>query len=113
MQSTNTDEKGKDILLKDFFTNDEDNVSVINTNIYSAVETGCCVQESKNDCKEKLSLKNSCVNSFPLAMAYVPMQRYEKLYCAEDALKNGTLFEDLNLPFYGSVSYTHLGGCRI
>ena len=36
-----------------------------------------------------------------LAMMYVPYQRFENLYDAEKALENGTLFADLNLPFYG------------
>ena len=36
-----------------------------------------------------------------LAMMYVPYQRFEKLYDAEKALERGTLFEALDLPFYG------------
>ena len=44
-------------------------------------------------------------SSFPakisLAMMYVPYQRFENLYDAEKALESGTLFADLNLPFYG------------
>ncbi len=42
-----------------------------------------------------------------LAMAYVPFQRFENLYDDEKALKNGTLFADLNLPFYGSKRRAH------
>ncbi len=38
----------------------------------------------------------------PLAMAYVPMQEWRRLYTPADALKYGTLFEELNLPFLGS-----------
>ena len=44
-------------------------------------------------------------SSFPakvsLAMAYVPYQRFEKLYDEDKALSRGTLFEELDLPFYG------------
>ncbi|MEG1743448.1 MAG: spore coat associated protein CotJA [Clostridia bacterium] len=36
-----------------------------------------------------------------LAMAYVPYQEFEDLYSNEDALKYGTLFKQLNLPFTG------------
>lgn len=36
-----------------------------------------------------------------LAMAYVPYQRFERLYDGEKALERGTLFEELDLPFYG------------
>lgn len=44
-------------------------------------------------------------SSFPakisLAMMYVPYQRFEKLYDEEKALSRGTLFEELDMPFYG------------
>ena len=44
-------------------------------------------------------------SSFPakvsLAMMYVPYQRFERLYGEEKALERGTLFEELDLPFYG------------
>ena len=36
-----------------------------------------------------------------LAMMYVPYQRFERLYGEEKALERGTLFEELDLPFYG------------
>lgn len=45
-------------------------------------------------------------SSFParvsLAMMYVPYQRFENLYEPERALERGTLFAELDLPFYGS-----------
>lgn len=34
----------------------------------------------------------------PLGYATFPIQSFRLLYSAEDALKNGTLFEELNLP---------------
>ena len=36
-----------------------------------------------------------------LAMMYVPYQRFENLYDEEKALAAGTLFAELDLPFYG------------
>jgi len=36
-----------------------------------------------------------------LAMMYVPYQRFENLYEPDKALERGTLFKDLDLPFYG------------
>ena len=48
----------------------------------------------------------SAVDRFPLAMSYVPMQKFENLYNEEKALCRGTLFEDLDLPFKGER-----GGC--
>ena len=34
-----------------------------------------------------------------LAMAYVPSQKFENLYPAAEALRHGTLFADLDLPY--------------
>ncbi|MBS6865655.1 MAG: spore coat associated protein CotJA [Ruthenibacterium sp.] len=39
------------------------------------------------------------MNQLPLAIATVPMQRFEKLYPLEKALQRGTLFQALDLPF--------------
>ena len=41
------------------------------------------------------------LDSLPLAMAYVPMQQWRKLYSPEEALRRGTMFEELDLPFLG------------
>lgn len=34
-----------------------------------------------------------------LAFAYVPFQEFRNLYSTEKALKNGTIFKELNIPF--------------
>ncbi len=34
-----------------------------------------------------------------VGFVYVPYQRFENLYSLSDALKNGTLFKELNIPF--------------
>lgn len=39
-----------------------------------------------------------CVE-LPLAIASVPMQKYEQLFDTEAAFENGTLFRALKLPF--------------
>ena len=49
-------------------------------------------------CKESEAYKS-------LAMVYAPMQEYKMIYDPEIALVNGTIFEELNKPFYG-------GSCR-
>ncbi|MBO5302644.1 MAG: spore coat associated protein CotJA [Lachnospiraceae bacterium] len=49
----------------------------------------------------------SSMDTFPLAMAYVPMQRFTSVYELNEALKYGTIFPELNKPFMGSK-----GGCR-
>lgn len=42
----------------------------------------------------------NCIDSLPLAMAYVPMQEWRELFCPEEALANGTLFKELIFPWY-------------
>ena len=43
--------------------------------------------------------KLSCL---PIAMAYVPMQKFQELYNPETAFCAGTLFKELDKPFLGS-----------
>ena len=38
---------------------------------------------------------------FPVAMAYVPYQQYNDVYTPEKGLDRGTIFPDLDKPFYG------------
>lgn len=42
----------------------------------------------------------SVVDGLPLAMAYVPRQKWRNAYSPEEALCRGTLFAELDLPFY-------------
>ncbi len=44
---------------------------------------------------------NVMLSSLSLAMAYVPMQVWEKPYDADVALHRGTLFHALDKPFIG------------
>lgn len=39
----------------------------------------------------------------PLVMSYAPDQEWHELYEAEEALEMGTLFRELNFPFYPSA----------
>ena len=40
----------------------------------------------------------TCVDAFPLAYVYAPNQTFRLLYSASEALKHGTLFEELYKP---------------
>lgn len=40
----------------------------------------------------------------PLAMAYVPMQKFVNLYDAADGFQAGTIFKDLDLPYLGGMA---------
>ena len=41
--------------------------------------------------------------NMPIAMAYVPWQKWQNIYEPCRALKNGTIFEELNKPFSGKA----------
>ena len=45
--------------------------------------------------------KESDLRELPLAMAYVPWQQWGEMYDTECALKQGTIFKDLNYVFCG------------
>lgn len=47
----------------------------------------------KNDCTD--------IDEMPLAMAYVPVQKLHKTYESDIGLNMGTIFPELNKPFYG------------
>ncbi len=40
-------------------------------------------------------------DSMPLAMAYVPWQCWRDLYAADEGFRRGTIFKELDKPFYG------------
>ena len=46
---------------------------------------------------------------YPLASVYAPLQEFGKLYDRDTALKHGTIFSELNLPFMGES--VKKGGC--
>lgn len=50
--------------------------------------------------------KRDNMADMPLAMAYVPWQRWQNIYDAEKGFCRGTIFQELDLPFYG------IGGCQ-
>ena len=53
------------------------------------------------DYGQKTCKDSECLDKLPLAMAYVPMQKWGSLYDPDVALERGTLFEDLDFPFLG------------
>ncbi len=44
---------------------------------------------------------NMRLDALPLAMSYLPMQKWENLYDPEVGLDRGTIFACLDLPFTG------------
>jgi hypothetical protein len=45
--------------------------------------------------------KCDSIDEMPLAMAYVPWQKWKSVYDLNKALKVGTIFPELDLPFCG------------
>ena len=41
-----------------------------------------------------------CVDTYPIAMAYVPMQQWRELYDPASAVHRGTIFRELDLEWY-------------
>ena len=69
---------------------------------------GCgCTGRNANTCGER---KNWGVEGYPLASVYAPLQNFDKLYDEKTALKKGTVFSELDLPFMGESVYR--GGCN-
>lgn len=51
------------------------------------------------------NIKNDPLANMPVGMAYVPWQFFQEVYEPDKALLYGTIFPELNKPFYGK------GGC--
>lgn len=62
------------------------------------------LENAKMGIRTNNSNKDFCnlpLGDLPLAMAYVPMQKWRKIYSNDVALNRGTIFEELDLPFMG------------
>lgn len=68
---------------------------------------GCARSEKSRDCINHRSLSIQ-TQGLPLVMSYAPDHEYHELYEDEEALVMGTLFRELNFPFYQSNCR---GGC--
>jgi len=51
------------------------------------------------------------LSGYPLASVYAPLQKFHELYDLDTALKNGTVFKELDLPFVCGGN-SRGGGCR-
>lgn len=60
---------------------------------------------------------NSCIagntwglKNHPLASVFAPLQEFRNVYDRDTAMKHGTIFAELNLPFMGAT--VNRGGCH-
>lgn len=63
----------------------------------------CC--KKNNGCDADSSMHNDPLCGMPIGIGYVPWQQWEEIYDVCNALKAGTMFPSLNLPFYGCVPH--------
>jgi hypothetical protein len=69
----------------------------------------------KDHCEKERCDKDffdKCLDKFPLAMAYVPCQKWRKVMDASAGLAAGTIFQELNLPWYGDRNMCGMRGGR-
>lgn len=58
-------------------------------------------------------MANAKLGELPIAMAYVPPQKWQEIFEPDAALREGTQFRELALPFTGGRSGSGCkGGCR-
>ncbi len=50
------------------------------------------------------SFSKTPLDMLPITMTYTPMQKFRDLYNEEEALKRGTLFCELDKPFFGKFT---------
>lgn len=62
-------------------------------------DEGC--DRNRIHCEEDYSRSRDMLYGMPLAMGYVPWQKFECTYEPAQALKAGTIFPELDKPFYG------------
>lgn len=54
---------------------------------------------------DRENIQRDCLSDMSVAMAYVPMQRWNQVYDMSRGLTRGTIFPELDLPFV-------MGRCR-
>lgn len=65
----------------------------------------CCntCQRPAAVCDADSSMYSDSLGGMPLGMGYVPWQQWNKVYDINKALERGTIFPELDLPFYGCI----------
>ncbi len=70
-----------------------------NTRCNDRRNNNCCDNKRKDThCHHQM---NDKMEGFPLAMGYVPWQRWQSIYEPEKAMERYTIFKELDKPFMG------------
>lgn len=59
------------------------------------------MMENHSSCSYKQEKEVLKLDSMPLAMTYVPWQKWQNIYKPENVLCAGTIFQELDLAFLG------------
>ena len=79
--------------------------------VASPFDNGCAQDNSGCSCENANSRSWGLVG-YPLGSVYAPLQEFDNLYDTETALKQGTAFAELDLPFMGDRRIKKGGNCR-
>ena len=75
------------------------NESCVQPRMKEICDDGCA--RNHNHCDDDCNRGRDMLYGVPLTMAYVPWQNFECTYEPAQALKVGTIFPELDKPFYG------------
>ncbi len=67
------------------------------------IKLGNMCDLTSNNVNSEKHLGNTPLDDLPLAMSYVPFQKWTKVYALDKALQRGTIFPELDLPFKGGM----------
>lgn len=80
-------------------------------NSYPVRKNGCSSNED-NGSSSGCDGMGWGLTGYPLASVYAPLQSFDDLYDTETALREGTVFKELDLPFTGERRVGKGGNCR-
>jgi len=72
-----------------------------NAKVVDRCDDTCDRNRSRTHCDDDCSRGRDMLYGVPLAMGYVPWQKFECTYEPAQALQAGTIFPELDKPFYG------------
>ena len=79
---------------------------------YGDSANACPLRQMQEDCNcaPYTASKDDENFDYALAMVYSQKQSWQNIYSVEEGLKTGTIFQELNKPFYGAKC--HGGSCN-
>lgn len=78
----------------------------------SASQFGSGEAQTFENCPSNNNSSNWGLVGYPLGSVYAPIQEFDNLYDTDAALRQGTIFAQLDFPFTGERILTKGGNCR-